>query len=103
MPKLNYLGVPVFLNGQNYYVPSLAYPDLKASYELLTTPPPSGDDKAFFDFWEKIVPIIGMALKRNYPDLADADLLQWIDSNTLPLLIKAVAGQSGLTAVSEGE
>jgi hypothetical protein len=102
--KLNFVGVPVYLNGRNYYVPSLAYPDFKANYALLTTAPPnemSGDE--MFAYFEARIPVIGMAVRRNYPEVTDEQLTGWLDMNTLLPAIQAVAASSGIKPVSEGE
>ena len=42
--KLNYPGVPVYFNGQNYFIPSLSTRDFKANYETLTAPAPENRD-----------------------------------------------------------
>lgn len=100
--KLNYLGVPVFLNGQNYYIPSLAYADFKANYELLTSAPKEGNGE-IFKYFDALLPIIGLAVRRNYPEVTDDDLYGWVDMNSLPLAIEAVQAASGMKPVSEGE
>lgn len=100
--KLNFLGVPVFLNGQNYYIPSLAYGDLEANYDVLISGADSQGHEGF-EYVKKVIPIIGLAVRRNYPDVTDEQLLGWLDATTLPLAIKALQNASGLTPVSEGE
>ena len=100
--KLKYLGVPVYLNGQNYYIPSLSYPDFKAAYDFLTSAPDLEGSK-FFEYFDKLVPIVGAAIRRNYPDVTDEQLTEWLDMTTLPLAAKAVQSASGIMPVSEGE
>lgn len=99
--KLKFLGVPVFMNGQNYYVPSLSYQDFKANYELLTTAP--AEESKLFEYFDQLVPVIGKAVRRNYEDVTDEQLAGWLDMTTLPMSIKAVQAESGITPVSEGE
>ena len=100
--KLKYLGVPVYMNGQNYYIPSLSYQDFKKYYELLSAKAEVEGEK-FFEYFDKMVPVIGAAMRRNYPEVADEQIMEWIDLNSLPLAIRAVQGASGMTAVAEGE
>ena len=100
--KLKFPGAPVYFNGQNYIVPSLAFQDFKESYDFLTAVP-DVDGSKIFEYFEALVPIIGKAVRRNYPEVTDADLAGWLDMNTLPLAVKAVQAASGMTPVSEGE
>lgn len=103
--KLNYLGVPVYMNGQNYYIPSLSYIDFKANYEFLGTKIAAGDLEGakLVEFFEKLVPIVGLAVRRNYPDVTDEQLAQWLDLHTLLLVSQAIQNASGMSPVSEGE
>lgn len=104
MQKLKYLGVPVYMNGQNYYLPSLSYRDFKANYAFLVADPPTPDDaEKMASFFEERVPIVGQAIRRNYPEVTDEMLLEWLDMTTLPIALRACAAASGLVPVSEGE
>lgn len=100
MQNLKFIGVPVFMAGQNYYIPSLSYGDFKANYALLSAGPQESDGA---DSFERFIPVIGMAIRRNYPAVSDDNLRDWLDLNTLPLAIRAVGAASGMTPVSEGE
>ncbi len=100
--KLKYLGVPVYLNGQNFYIPSLSYVDFKANHDFLVSAP-DADGANLFEYFDKLVPIIGHAVRRNYPDVTDEDLSVWLDMTTLPMAAKAVQSASGITPVAEGE
>jgi len=100
--KLKYLGVPVYLNGQNYYIPSLSYADFKANHDFLVSAP-DVDGANLFDYFDKLVPIIGSAIRRNYAEVTDEQLTEWLDMTTLPMAAKAVQSASGITPVSEGE
>jgi hypothetical protein len=99
--KLNFLGVPVYLNGRNYYIPSLAYPDFKANYALLTAPAGNLEGDALFAFMDARIPVIGLAVRRNYSEVTDEQLAAWLDMATLPLAIQAVAAASGIKPVSQ--
>ena len=99
--KLNYLGVPVYMNGQNYFIPSLSTQDFRANYEALTTKP--AEDAGPFEAFDRLLPSIGLALRRNYPDVTDTQLSDLLDLHTFQLAAKAVQNASGLTPVAEGE
>lgn len=101
MAKLKYLGVPVFMNGQNYYVPSLSTRDFRANYDALTSPLPEGASPV--ESFNRYIPIILLAVTRNYPDVTQENLEEWLDLHTFRLAIKAVQDASGTTPVSEGE
>lgn len=98
--KLNYLGVPVYMAGKNYYIPSLSYPDFKANYEFLASKPDLEGPK-ILEYFDKLVPIIGMAIRRNYPEIEDWQLGAMLDITTLHLGMSAVQNASGLKPVSE--
>ncbi|HVJ09265.1 MAG TPA: hypothetical protein VM554_12865 [Acidisarcina sp.] len=99
--KLKYLGVPVYMNGQNYYIPSLSTRDFRAQYATLTRADEQPQDAlATFDAY---IPIIGLAVRRNYPEVTDEQLAEWLDLHTFQLAIRAVQSASGMAPVSEGE
>jgi hypothetical protein len=100
--KLKYLGVPVYMNGQNYYVPSLSTVDFRNHYQLLTQSDENAPKDALSTF-TAYIPIIGCAIRRNYPEVTDELLGEWLDLTTFPLTIKAVQAASGLAPVAEGE
>ncbi len=99
--KLNFPGVPVYMNGQNYYIPSLSTRGMIANYDKLTAQAPEG--AAPFESFGRLLPIIGEAIRRNYPDVTDEQLGDWLDLHTFPIAIKAVQDASGMTPVTEGE
>lgn len=101
--KLNFLGVPIYMNGQNYFVPSLSYQDFKANYALLIAAPPQETGPEMMEFFDARIPVIGMAIRRNYPEVTDDELRGWLDMTTLPLAIQAVGAASGIKPVAEGE
>jgi hypothetical protein len=101
--KLKYLGAPVFMNGQNYYIPSLSTRDFRANYELLTQAEKEDAPKDALSTFDAYIPIVGLAIRRNYPEVTDEQLEEWLDLTTFSLAIKAVQAASGATPVSEGE
>jgi hypothetical protein len=101
MQKLKYLGVPIFMNGQNYYLPSLSTKDFRANYYVLTAPVP--EDAGPFASFDRFLPIILLALNRNYPDVIAEQLADWLDLHTFKLAVSAVQDASGIEPVAEGE
>jgi hypothetical protein len=99
--KLKFPGIAVHMNGQNYYIPSLSTLDMRTVYDRLMTPLP--ENASILDTIDKFLPLIGRAVRRNYPDVTDEQLADWLDMNTIPHAIQALTNASGLTAVSEGE
>ena len=99
--KLNFPGVPVYMNGRKYYIPSLSTRDFTTNYDMLTVGEAEGE-KPTVGF-ERFIPIIGLAVRRNYPDVTDAMLDDWLDLYTFPLAIKAVQSASGMTPVTDAE
>jgi hypothetical protein len=98
--QLKFLGVPVYMNGQNYYIPSLSTKDFKANESSLLEVKEGETASQQFD---RFIPIIGLALRRNYPDVTDENLAEWLDLHTFKLAIKATQDASGVTPVSVGE
>jgi hypothetical protein len=99
--KLRYLGVPVYMNGQNFYIPSLSKRQYQENAARLAAGVPEGTPTEQGVTW--FDDIILLAIQRNYPEVTADDLAEWLDLNTSTLALKALSGQSGLEAVSEGE
>jgi hypothetical protein len=101
MAQLKYLGVPVYLNGQNYYIPSLSTRDFKTHYAELSASTKEGEGPT--EAFDRFIPVIGLAIRRNYPDVTDELLAEWLDLHTFRLAIQAAQAASGLTPVAVGE
>lgn len=99
--KLRFPGVPVYMNGQNYYIPSLTVRDFRSNYDLLiSAAEPNGTPLQVFD---KFLPIVLLAINRNYPEVTMEQLEEWLDLHTFIQALQAVQNASGMKAVSEGE
>jgi hypothetical protein len=92
-------GTPIFLNGKEYILPSVSLLQLQQNFDLLTSP----GTGSIVDLGNRFIPLIGSALRRNYPDVTDEQLWEWLDLNTFPEAIKALQASSGLKAVAPGE
>lgn len=101
MQKLNFRGVPIHMNGQNYYIPSLSTRQYQEQQAFLTAGIPEDTPQEKVVTW--FFPIILMAIQRNYPEVTLENLLDWLDANSVELAVKAVTGQSKLEAVNQGE
>jgi hypothetical protein len=99
--KLKYPGVPVYLDGQNYYIPSLSTRDFRAHYETLTAAPAA--DGGAIEAFDRYIPIVLLAVNRNYPEVTQGQLEEWLDLYTFRQAIAAVQNASGMTPVTEGE
>lgn len=102
MPEnLRYAGVPVYMNGRNYFIPSLSTKDFRANYDALSASPAEGGHPN--EMFSQYIPIIGLALRRNYPDITDEQLEDMLDLRTFRLAIRAVQDASGMEPVTQGE
>lgn len=99
--KLNYPGVPVYMNGRNYYIPSLSTRDFRANYAALTSRSDGATDPG--ETFDQYIPIIGLAVRRNYADVTNDQLADWLDLYTFKQALEAVQNASGMTPVNEGE
>jgi hypothetical protein len=99
--NLKHPGVPVRLNGKNYYIPSLSVKDYRAHEEEISARSP--EDVKLSASFDLFIPIIGKAIRRNYPEVSDEQLEDWMDLHSFSLAIKAVSAASGLTPVIQGE
>ena len=98
--QLRFLGVPVYMNGQNYYIPSLSTKDFRENEQALIQ---DIEDETATQAFDRFIPIIGLAVRRNYPEVTDADLAEWLDLHTFKLAIKATQDASGVEPVAAGE
>jgi hypothetical protein len=105
--KLNFPGVPVYMNGRNYYIPSLSTRQYRENASVLENPPVPEDGEKSASYvaraTEAMLPIIGIAMRRNYPDVTNDQLEDWLDGSTLMTAWQATQNASGMTPVTEGE
>lgn len=107
MVRLNFPGIPVYMNGRNYCIPSLSTRQYRDFQSILEDPPaPAEGEKAaayLVRVAEAFIPVIGTAIRRNYPEVTNDDLADWLDGTTLMEAWKATQGASGMKPVTEGE
>lgn len=100
---VKFAGVAVFMNGKNWIVPSLSVRQFKDNVKFLTKDFGEVSAENFGEKVDELIPVILLALKRNYPDITADDLLDMLDLSTLPLVVQAVAAASGMKKVAPGE
>jgi hypothetical protein len=99
--KLKFPGVPVYMNGQNYYIPSLSLIDFKELSEILAAR--AGSNTPAVEIHDRDTPYILKAINRNYPEVTEDELRGWLDVFTFNEAAKAMLAASGVTPVVEGE
>lgn len=98
-----YRGVPVYFDGREWVVPPLSVRQFRDNLALLIEPVGEVSGENALSRMTKFVPVIGMALRRNYPDVTDDYLLDALDIITFTATMKAVQAASGMKAARPGE
>jgi hypothetical protein len=105
--KLRFPGVPVYLNGRNYFIPSLSTRQYRENQEALEGIVAKNDDESDLAYGTRIlalvIPLIGLAIRRNHPEVTDENLWDWLDTSTWGEVWRATQAASGMTKVTEGE
>jgi hypothetical protein len=55
------------------------------------------------DTFDKLIPVLLLAIRRNYPEIAQGDIEEWMDLTTFTQAVQAMQGASGMSPVTEGE
>ena len=101
MPEL-FEGVKLRIGRGDYVVPALTVRQLKQFRPVLTgmerfkVSDPSDEDL------DQVLGMVHAALSRNYPDLTVEQLQDMVDLRSLPAIVKAIAGQTGLDRAQPG-
>jgi hypothetical protein len=103
MSRLRFKGVVIYMNGGDYLVPSLSLEQFERHHALLTEPVEPAEGAALFAQYRKYIPVMALALQRNYPEVTEADLFGWLDLHTFRETFLAVQAASGLEVVAPGE
>jgi hypothetical protein len=105
-----YDGQSVYMNGKVWTIPGLSVRQFKKYFPILAkaTTVPEGasieETSAILnESLDERLPVILAAMQRNYPDLAEDQLLDMIDANNVPAIMKAISQGSGLRAAKPGE
>ena len=103
MQDVKYRGKAVFFNGQDYIVPALGVLQFEDNYDKLTRTEPVTDQESVKRQFATFIPIIGMAIRRNYPAMSDDELKVHLDLSTFKECLRAVQNLSGLKEGEPGE
>lgn len=103
MEQVRFKGVPFFLNGREYIVPSLSLRQVQENDELLAQvhTVDISDREGVKKLMKLYIPIVGMALRRNYPDVKNEELADWLDLSNFSEAVKIVQNASGYATVSK--
>lgn len=108
MDAVKYKGTPLDLGDRTVIVPGLSLRQLRDNSKLVqecldiekkhgTAPPP----EVLHEMVEPVAKLIHLALTRNYPNLALAEVEDSIDLTNMESFVNAVMGQSGMQLVRE--
>ncbi|MDP9039570.1 MAG: hypothetical protein M3O02_09910 [Acidobacteriota bacterium] len=98
-----YLGVPIYFAGHTWLVPSLSVRQMQKYLPLFEHPIVGDTVEALNKRFETYIPVVGVAIRRNYPGVTDESLFESLDAYTFSEAVKAIQGASGLKAVKPGE
>jgi hypothetical protein len=103
MQSTPYRGVPVYMNGQDYIIPSLSLRQFQEHFAALREPIGEITPDTVEAIFEKYIPIIGLAVRRNYPDVTDGSLMDWLGMDNFGETYRAVQGAAGMRPAKPGE
>lgn len=96
-------GVAVFMAGQTFIIPALSVRQFRDNYEKLTNPIGDVNENTITATFESFVPVIGLAIRRNYPDITDEQLWDMLDLATFKEVVAAIQNASGMREAVAGE
>lgn len=103
MPDVKFKGVPLFMNGQDYIIPSLSLKQVEDNYDLLASAGAALKTATIVDTFKTYIPVIAMAVRRNYPDVTEANLWEWLDLSNFSDALIIVQTRSGFQPQKMGE
>jgi hypothetical protein len=103
MANEKFPGVPMVLDGARYLIPSLSLRQLHDNYELIAAPIDTVTNENLQTYFVKYLPVIHLAIGRNYSDITEENLQDWLGITTFSTALAIVKGVSGLQEVSPGE
>lgn len=99
--KVRFAGIPVYMDGREWIVPPLSVGQFKLYGKNLMIPG-TVDAENFTERLDDVLPVIHLALARNYPDLKKEELENMLDLGTFKEVIEAIANASGAKRISSG-
>lgn len=95
--QVEYPGVPFQIGRRTFIVSSLSLAQAKQNHDLLSR---VLDNANPYDLIDEYLPLVGAALRRNYPDVANDQLLDQLDMLQFVELCKIVQFASGYKRVT---
>ncbi|MDP9050469.1 MAG: hypothetical protein M3O31_07055 [Acidobacteriota bacterium] len=111
MSAVRFKGVPFFMAGKQYIIPSLSLKQVEDNHDKLSTTEPVPVEgaaevdpiNAALATFKTYIPIILMAVQRNYPEVTEANLWEWLDMGNFAEALSIVQAASGFKASTSGE
>lgn len=118
--QAKYRGIPVWIDGREYIIPSLSVSQfrnhieglnqyladaLNAKIDAASASPEDAAKaiQAMTNGMNRLVPVIGLAMRRNYPDITDEWLFDNLDLYSWVECVRAVQASSGMRPLRPGE
>jgi hypothetical protein len=101
--QTKYRGIAIYFDGREWIVPPLSVRQFRDNLALLTEAIGEVTAANAAERMSKFVPVIGMALRRNYPEVKDEELLDMLDLATFVQTFVAVQKASGMKVPKSGE
>lgn len=101
----NVIGRSVQFRTKSFVIPSLTFREVVAFTEdgNLDKLPSKGVGLRFPDLRTALVKVLHAALRHNYPDLTEDQVIDEIDADCVPRVVAALMGESGLEESGSGE
>lgn len=106
---VRFRGAPLFMDGKEYIIPSLSLKQVEDNYEVLASAAKALEDsvadpaRTVLETFKVYIPIIAMAVQRNYPEVTEANLWDWLDLSTFSEALVIVQSRSGFKPQEPGE
>jgi hypothetical protein len=100
--KPKFAGVPVVVGGEEWIVPALSLRHFREFHKKLFDIGEINSDNLPEKIGERL-PIVALAVQRNYPDVTEDQLSDVLDLPTVLAVVRAIGEASGLRLAAEGE
>jgi hypothetical protein len=108
--RSQYDGTPVYMAGKTWTIPGLSvrqfkkyFPVLAKSADIPKDAPIEDVSRMLNEALDERLPVILAAIQRNYPEVTEEQLLDMVDANNVPAIMKAISLGSGLRPAKPGE
>lgn len=98
MPKVKYAGIPI----NDLIVPALSIGQAEEFDSLISSISPA-EGELRTAYAKRLLPLVAAAVRRNYPDMTDAQVADELDFDSFNAAVKAALAISDGTAKTRGE